>query len=110
MISFGKVSNMDFIVLITVILGLVVLIFKRPESFVIYLAAIDIFFRILNFFADNIKISEFQNFIYKNFPSDVFSIVYNYTSGIFTTVLIWVVVIIYIWFLVYIINLLIRKK
>ncbi len=101
---------MDFIVLITVILGLIVLVFKKPESFVVYIAVVDIFFRILRFLANNISIDDFQNFIYNNFPSDIFAIVHSYTSGIFTTVLMWTLVILYIWFEVYIIKLLLKKK
>jgi len=87
---------MDVIVIIFVLLAVVVMIFKKFSSFVYYICFVDIFLRILSFIARNIPLEFLKNFIYKYFPLSVESIIRSYTSGIFTTVLLWVLVILYI--------------
>jgi len=86
---------MDVIVIILVILAVIVMIFKKFSSFVYYVCLVDIFLRILDFLANNIPINFINNFINTYFPNSVFHIVDIYTSGIFTTVLIWILVLLY---------------
>lgn len=86
---------MDIIVIILVILAVVVMIFKKVSSFVYYICLVDIFLRILDFLANNIPINFISNFINTYFPNSFAHIIEMYTSGIFTTVLIWVLVLLY---------------
>lgn len=86
---------MDVIVIILVLLAVVVMIFKKFSSFVYYVCLVDIFLRILSFIAANIPLRFLTNFINTYFPSSVESIIRIYTSGIFTTVLIWLLVLLY---------------
>jgi len=86
---------MDVIVIILVILAVIVMIFKKFSSFVYYVCLVDIFLRILDFLAANIPLNFLSNFINTYFPNSVFNIVEMYTDGIFTTVLIWLLVLLY---------------
>lgn len=86
---------MDVIVIILVLIAVAVMIFKKFGSFVYYVCLVDIFLRILSFLASNIPLKFFSNFIHTYFPSSVESIIRMYTSGIFTTVLVWLLVILY---------------
>lgn len=86
---------MDILVIILVILAVIVMIFKKFSSFVYYVCLVDIFLRILDFLANNIPINFIGKFINAYFPNSVFHIVDMYTSGIFTTVLIWILVLLY---------------
>lgn len=87
---------MDVIVIILVLVAVAVMIFRKFSSVVYYVCLVDIFLRILAFLSDNIPIKFLSNFINTYFPRSVNHIIEIYTSGIFTTVLIWVMVILYI--------------
>ena len=86
---------MDIIVIILVILAVIVMIFKKFNSFVYYICLVDIFLRILDFLANNIPLDFISNFLNTYFPNSITHIIEMYSSGIFTTVLIWLLVIIY---------------
>lgn len=86
---------MDVLVIILVIAAVIVMIFKKFSSFVYYVCLVDIFLRILDFLASNIPLNFISNFINTYFPNSVFNIVEMYTDGIFTTVLIWILVLLY---------------
>jgi len=86
---------MDIIVIILVILAVIVMIFKKFGSFVYYVCLVDIFLRILDFLANNIPLDFLSNFLNTYFPNSINHIIEIYTSGIFTTVLIWIMVLLY---------------
>lgn len=86
---------MDIVVIILVILAVIVMIFKKFSSFVYYIGLVDIFLRILDFLSKNIPIHFISSFLATYFPDSVAHIIRIYSSGIFTTVLIWLLVIIY---------------
>ncbi len=101
---------MDIVVIIIVLAGLAVLVFKKVDSFIYYIAIVDIFLRILDFLGNNIPIIELKNFFNNYFPNDLFDLTARYTDGIFTTVLFWVIIIIYIVFEARIISTFMKKK
>ena len=101
---------MDVVVIIVVLGGLVVLFLKRFERFVYYIAIMDIFLRIMSFIGNNIPVDFIKDFCNKVFPNGIGAIIRNYSSGIFETVLLWSVVIIYGFFLFYLISHFFRKK
>ena len=86
---------MDIIVIILVILAVIVMIFKKFSSFVYYVCLVDIFLRILDFLANNIPLDFLSNFLNTYFPNSINHIIEMYTSGIFTTVLMWIMVLLY---------------
>lgn len=101
---------MDIVVIVLVICALAVMIFKKFSSFVYYIAMVDIFLRILDFFSNNIPFKFITDFLNTYFPSSVEGIIKAYSSGIFTTVLMWLLVILYICFDAYIIRAFFKKK
>ena len=94
---------MDIVVIILVVGAIAVLIFKRFSSVVYYIGIIDILLRILNFIANNTPFKFINDFINSYFPDSISNIIEMYSSGIFTTVLLWSLCIIYIILLFYLI-------
>jgi len=99
----------DAIVLI-ICLILVIMFFQRFDSFIYFIAIIDIALRIITFIKNNIGINDISNIIGKYLPESIFDIIDNYTSGILQIILNWVFVIFMIIFLSYITKLFIKKK
>lgn len=98
------------LIIIVVLLLIVVLCFRRFSSFVYSFAIIDIFLRIVNFIKNNVPIDELRSALGKYFPGSIEHIVYNYSSGIIETVLMWAYTILYIIFLGYVIKTFMNKK
>lgn len=101
---------MDVVIVIIVVLALAVMIFKKFSSVVYYIGMVDIFLRILDFIANNIPVQFITNFINTYFPNSVPNIIELYSSGIFTTVLLWAVCIIYMILLFYLFRIFWKKK
>lgn len=101
---------MDVIVIILVLGALAVMIFKKFSSVIYYVSIVDIFLRIVAFLAANVPIAEFHNFLVKYFPSSVGGIISAYSSGIFETVLLWLLFANYVVFEYYIIRTFFKKK
>lgn len=101
---------MNVVIVVLVVGALAVLIFKKFSNMVYYIGIVDIFLRVLSFIAANIPIKEISNFIYTYFPSSVPSIINMYSSGIFNTILMWLLCIIYILLDVYLIKIFWKKK
>lgn len=101
---------MDIILVIIVVCAILVMIFKKFDSFVYYVAMVDIFLRILSFIANNIPLDFLSNFINTYFPKSVSNIIDIYSSGIFQTVFMWLLLIIYCIFDFHIIKTFFKKK
>lgn len=101
---------MNLVVIVLVVGALAVLIFRRFSRFVYYIGIVDIFLKLLDYIANNVPITFLTNFINKYFPNSVASIIRSYTTGIFTTVLIWGLVIIYVILLFYLLKIFLKKK
>ena len=98
----------DVIVLL-VLLGVVIFLFRKFSSFVYAVAIIDIFLRILTFIRDN-SVPELKSLIGKYFPESIAGIIGHYSSGMFYTLLMWAYVIIFAIFLGYITKYFIKKR
>lgn len=97
-------------IFIIIILLLVIVAYRKLSKFAYALAIIDILLRILNFVKLNLSVSEIKSFISRYFPSDIPALIYKYTDGTFSDILVWGYVIIYIVFLFYIVRAFIRNK
>lgn len=100
---------MDLVILV-VLIGIVVFVFKQFSSFVYFMAIIDIFLRIITFIKLNIGIPELASFLNAYIPESIPAIINNYSTGIFNTLLVWGYVLIYIMFESYIIRTFFKKK
>ena len=67
---------------------------------------ISIFFRILTFIKNNLGVGEISSFISKYFPESIPSIIYKYTDGVVSTILIWIYVLMFAMFLFYTVRIL----
>lgn len=101
---------MDVVVIIFVLGALAVMIFKKFSSVVYYFGIVDILFRVLAFIASNLPVAFISDFLHKYFPSSIPNIISLYSSGIFTTVLMWLLVIIYAILDYYLIRIFLKKK
>ncbi len=98
------------LIIIVVLLLLVTVYFRRFSNFVYAFAIVDIFLRILDFIRREVKVPELQSFIAKYFPSSIESLIYKYTNGILSTILVWVYVILFAIFLGYTFKVFLKRK
>jgi len=101
---------MDIVLIIIVLAAVLVMIFKKFSSFVYYIAMVDIFLRILAFIAANVPLRFLSNFLNAYFPKSIPHIIDIYSSGIFQTVFIWLLLIVYCIFDFYIFRTFFKKK
>lgn len=101
--------NFDVVLLIILIVA-GICFFRRLDSCVYFVASLDIFFRILTFIKDNLGVAEISSFIGKYFPESIPGIIYKYTDGILSTVLMWIYVGLFALFLFYTVRILWKKR
>lgn len=101
--------NFDVVLLIVLIVA-GICFFRRLDSSVYFVASLDIFFRILTFIKNNLGVSEISSFIGKYFPESIPGIIYKYTDGILSTVLMWIYVGMFALFLFYTVRILWKKR
>ncbi|NLM63278.1 MAG: hypothetical protein GX190_03085 [Mollicutes bacterium] len=100
---------MELIIILGLLLTLTY-IFRKVNTFVYALAALDIFFRIVDFLKSHLLSPEIYKFINQHFPSSIPSLINKYTSGIFNEILIWLYVINFMIFEFYIIKAIFNKR
>ena len=100
---------MDLAILI-VLMAVVIFFFKRFDSFIYFIAVVDIFLRILTFIKIHVPVPELKALIGRYFPESIPAIIKKYTSGIVNTIFIWVYAIIFMIFLFYTARIFFRKK
>lgn len=83
---------MDLIILL-VLIAIVIFFFKDFTALVYLLGIVELFLRIIHFFADKIKIDVLTNWITATFPSSLDAIIDKYADGLLYEVLCWLVVI-----------------
>lgn len=99
------------LIVILVIIAVVVIMFRRFSSFVYIVGIVDIFLRLITFFAQNLGVPELTQFVNRiGFPASIPAVIAKYTDGIFTTVLTWVFVLIMVVFEFYVIRTFWKKK
>lgn len=101
--------NFDVVLLIILIVA-GICFFRKLDASVYFIASLDIFFRILTFIANNIGLPDVSKFIKTYFPESIPAVIAKYTDGVFTTVLMWVYVIMFAIFLFYTIKILWKKR
>ena len=102
---------MEFdVVLLIVLLVAGICYFRKLDSSVYFIASVDIFFRILTFIRDNLKVEEISSFISKHFPESIPSIIGKYTDGVVTDILMWLYVAMFGVFLFYTVKILWKKR
>ena len=96
---------------IILILIILTIIFMRKFSNIVYLICIiDIFLRLLHNLEKMLGVREFSILVNKYFHNSILDIASSYTSGIFYTIISWVIFGIYVVFLFYVIRTFFRKK
>jgi hypothetical protein len=98
------------VVLLIVLIVAGVCFFRSLDGSVYFIASLDIFFRILTFIANNIGLPDVSKFIKTYFPESIPSIIYKYTDGVLSTLLMWVYVIMFTIFLFYTVKILWKKR
>ena len=102
---------MDFDVFLLVILIVGgICFFRKFSSSIYYIASLDIFFRILTFIKVNLGVEEISTFISKYFPESIPGVIYKYTDGILSKILVWIYVAMFTVFLFYTIRILWKKR
>lgn len=97
-----------FLLVILIVAG--ICFFRRLDSSVYFIASLDIFFRILTFLRDHLGVAEISRFIREYFPESIPGVIYKYTDGILSTVLVWIYVLMFIVFLFYTVRILWKKR
>ncbi len=100
---------MELFILLLLIM-VVAFIYRKLSSVVYSIVIIDILLRIIDFIKNNISSTELFQFLNKNVPISIPSIINKYTEGLLTEVLMWALVIVYIIFEYYIIMTFVKKK
>ena len=98
------------VVLLIVLIVAGVCFFRKLDSSVYFIASLDIFFRILTFIKNNLGVPELSVVISKYFPESIPGVVYKYTDGIVSTVLMWIYVLMFTIFLFYTVRILWKKR
>lgn len=101
----------DLVIFVILVIA-VIFFFRRFSSFVYFVCAMDILYRLLHFLGDNVPVPELSSLINKYIPGSVVDMVSKYigTSGIFYVILIWIMFVLYCIFLFYIIRILFKRK
>ena len=98
------------VVLLIVLIVAGVCFFRKLDASVYFIASLDIFFRILTFIANNVGLPDLSKFIKTYFPESIPGVIYKYTDGVVSTILIWIYVIMYAIFLFYTVKILWKKR
>jgi len=99
----------DLIVLIGFII-FVIIYSKKFQTYIFGFAMTDIFFRVLSFLKNNIPISGIKGELSKYVPESIPSVIYNYTDGTISYLLVWSYVIIMTIFLYFVIKIFIKRR
>lgn len=100
---------LDLIVLLIVIIfGLIK--YKRFSSYVYLFCFTDILFRVLTFINTNLHLGGIEKFVSTYIPESVYSVIVSYTSDIVETCLVWGYVGLFVIFLYYTLQILLKKR
>lgn len=99
---------MDLIILL-VLIAIIVFFFKDFTAFVYALGIIEIFLRIVNFFANHIGVTELSTWMNSYFPNSIFSILAKYSNCLLYEILCWLVVICFCVLLFHLVKYLIKR-
>ena len=86
---------MDLIILLALIV-IIAFFFRDYKNVVYFLGIVEIFFRIIHFIGDHLKISELNKFINDYIPQSLFTMLGKYSNGLLYEILIWLLLAIFI--------------
>ena len=98
---------------LVVTIGLIIFVIiysKKFQTYIFGLSIIDIFFRVLEFLKNNIPISGVKGELSKYVPESIPSVIYKYTDGTISYLLVWTYVVIMIIFLYYTAKIFIKRR
>lgn len=98
------------LIIFLVLLVIVLIFYKRFDSFVLFIAIFDIFLRIITFIKSNIDLGDITKVIGSYLPESIPSLINKYLDNSFSDIVTWIYVIIMSIFLFYIIKLFYKKK
>lgn len=99
----------DLIVLVVFIV-FVIIYSKKFQTYIFGFAMTDIFFRVLDFLKNNIPISGLKGELSKYVPESIPSVIYKYTDGTISYLLIWTYAIVMIIFLYFVVKIFIKRR
>lgn len=100
---------MDLIILLVLIV--IVIMVYRDVKFLVYLLGIlEIFFKLVHYIGDNLKVVNINSFVNKYIPESIFSIFSEYTTGIVYDVISWILILGFCVFLYYLMDYCVKKK
>lgn len=94
---------MDLIILLALIV-IIAFFFRDYKNVVYFLGIVEIFFRIIHFIGDHLKISELNKFINDYIPQSLFTMLGKYSNGLLYEILIWLLLAIFISLEIYLIK------
>ena len=97
------------IIIIAGLIILVVIFFRNFRNVLYLLGIIEVGLRLIRFVANNIGANDISRFLIKTFPSSMFSIIDNYSSGILNTILSWILTFLFLLWLFYLIKYFFKK-
>ena len=100
---------MDLIIIVLLIL-VIGFVFRDFKSVVYLFGILEIFFRLFHKIAIKLNIEAFSKFVNSYIPSSLSALLDKYADGLLFEVLEWLLIIIFIWFLVYLVEYFIHKK
>lgn len=100
---------MDLIILL-VLIAIVIFWTKDFKFFIYFIGIVEIFFRIMHFIADNLKIIEIKELIVNYIPSSIFSILAKYSNGLFYEILCWGLFACFVTLEVYLVKYFLKRK
>lgn len=98
------------LIIVLVLVGIVLFVYKDYHFIVYLLGVLEIFFRLMHYIGDHISFIKINPFINKYIPTSLFDIVGKYTSGIVEIILSWILVFAFVLLLIYLIKYLFKIK
>lgn len=98
------------LVIVLVIIAMIVILCRDFKCVIYSLGIMEIFFRIMHFISDNIKIDVLSSFIKSFVPGSMTDIFARYSSGLLFSILQWIFVILMGVFVYYLVRYLIKRK
>lgn len=98
------------LIIILVLIGVVVFIYKDYKYVIYLLGCLELFFRLIHYIGDHVSFIHINGFINKFIPDSLFSVVGKYTSGTVEQIVDWVLIVAFIFLLVYLVKYLFKIK
>lgn len=98
------------LVIILILIGIVIFVYKDYHFVVYLLGTLEIFFRLIHYIGDHLSFIKINPFINKYIPTSLFDVVSKYTSGVIEVIISWILVAAFVLLLVYLVKYLFKIK